>query len=298
VKGCGEHTYLEMHHIDGNRENNRVANLILLCDRHHKMSHAGMIDRRSLWEYKKLLSVAHDTAIYQRLERLERMIGQHSELAKGAIIAASAQPVSRSCKLQKSCPDRGDILHFVLKHAAIRHFERLVDVPFSHQVAFSRGSQVLMLDAIRQDDRLDHDYIIEVQYLSKSYMDAPVYGEWVEAKLELYELLTGRSAIGILMIVVGRDRMKQNLPLTVEGLHACGKRVELEVFTCSEIGFQPGSFSLSDQEAYFFDPASLQSVAERQAAKLQGPLLGQLETRYEVEVGPNGAPEYAAGRNG
>lgn len=54
VKGCFEHTYLEIHHIDNNRENNIVENLILLCDKHHKMAHANVIDRKSLREYKEL----------------------------------------------------------------------------------------------------------------------------------------------------------------------------------------------------------------------------------------------------
>lgn len=54
IKGCFEHTYLEIHHIDNNRENNDVGNLILLCDKHHKMAHANVIDRKSLHEYKNL----------------------------------------------------------------------------------------------------------------------------------------------------------------------------------------------------------------------------------------------------
>lgn len=58
VKGCLEHTYLEIHHIDNNRENNDEANLILLCDKHHKMAHANVIDRKSLREYKKLISLS------------------------------------------------------------------------------------------------------------------------------------------------------------------------------------------------------------------------------------------------
>lgn len=56
IKGCSEHTYLEIHHIDNNRENNDVGNLILLCDKHHKMAHANVIDRKSLYEYKRLNS--------------------------------------------------------------------------------------------------------------------------------------------------------------------------------------------------------------------------------------------------
>ena len=57
IQNCHEHTYLEIHHINQNREDNRPENLILLCDRHHKMAHANIIDRKSLKEYKKLLNM-------------------------------------------------------------------------------------------------------------------------------------------------------------------------------------------------------------------------------------------------
>lgn len=51
VRHCGEHTYLEIHHIDENRDNNALENLALLCDKHHKMAHSGVIDKKSLREY-------------------------------------------------------------------------------------------------------------------------------------------------------------------------------------------------------------------------------------------------------
>ena len=52
VTRCGEHTYLEVHHINGNREDNRLENIALLCDKHHKMAHANVIDRKALDSYK------------------------------------------------------------------------------------------------------------------------------------------------------------------------------------------------------------------------------------------------------
>lgn len=55
IKGCTEHTYLEIHHINEDREDNRRENLILLCDKHHKMAHSKVIDRKALHSYKKLL---------------------------------------------------------------------------------------------------------------------------------------------------------------------------------------------------------------------------------------------------
>ena len=258
VKGCGEHTYLEIHHIDGDRENNGPSNLILLCDKHHKMAHANVIDRKALREYKKLLARAYDAAIHERVARLEQLIAENQGLSNDTAVVTSDPIDSATAGLQKQSPNRADILNFVLKHVAIRYFEQILEVPFEHQVIYKRGEKVLRLDALRQDDRLDHDFIIEVQYLRKSYEDAPVYGKWVEAKVELYELLTGRKARGILMVIVGRDNMKDNLPLTAKGIHECTRRIELEVFTCSEIGFNPGPVSLALAQSFLENAPELE----------------------------------------
>lgn len=54
IKGCREHTYLYIHHINENREDNCEDNLILLCDKHHKMAHKGLISRKALRDYKAI----------------------------------------------------------------------------------------------------------------------------------------------------------------------------------------------------------------------------------------------------
>lgn len=74
IKWCQEHTYLEIHHINEDREDNRPENLILLCDKHHKMAHAGVIDRKSLHEYKKLLQLPEVSTLVERFEKLESML--------------------------------------------------------------------------------------------------------------------------------------------------------------------------------------------------------------------------------
>lgn len=56
VRDCNEHTYLEIHHINENRNDNSQSNLILLCNKHHKMARSGIIDRKSLYAYKVLLN--------------------------------------------------------------------------------------------------------------------------------------------------------------------------------------------------------------------------------------------------
>lgn len=44
--------YVDIHHINENREDNRPANLIVLCTEHHRMAHDGKMDRTSLRQYK------------------------------------------------------------------------------------------------------------------------------------------------------------------------------------------------------------------------------------------------------
>ena len=71
LKNCNEHTYLEIHHINENREDNRQENLILLCDKHHKMAHAKKIDRKALREYKKLLNGISITEAIEEIDSNE-----------------------------------------------------------------------------------------------------------------------------------------------------------------------------------------------------------------------------------
>lgn len=74
IRHCPEHTYLEIHHINKDREDNRLENLILLCDKHHKMTHVGIIDNKSLHEYKNLLKSNDTETLLQRFEKLESMV--------------------------------------------------------------------------------------------------------------------------------------------------------------------------------------------------------------------------------
>lgn len=242
IKGCTEHTYLEIHHIDENRENNTLENLVLLCDKHHKMAHANVIDRKALREYKKLLSDTHDSQIVDKIEELKELIqGQKSSQTKSE--PTEIQPADTDVK--RLAPSRSEILNFCLYHVAIAHYEKQSGNYFEHQVEFIKGDSRIVLDALRQDDDLDEDIIIEVQYLRKPYMDAPAYGSWVEKKVELYELLTGRTARGILLVVVGRERMAEGnyLDLTRKGVEGCSKNISLQVYTCEEVGFHPGAVS-------------------------------------------------------
>lgn len=242
IKGCSEHTYLEIHHIDENRENNVLGNLILLCDKHHKMAHADVIDKKALREYKKLLSESHNTLINQRFDQLEALI-KGAKTDQPTPVLTEDQPADEETK--KYSAERHAILGFALTHVAICHYEKMHNQYFEHQVEFVRGKDKLSLDALRQDDDLDADIIIDVHYFRKSYLDAPAYGSWLDKKIELYELLTGRRAKGVLLAVVGRERIKGEgaLPLTTEGIKQCAHEIKLEVYSCEDVGFHPGAVS-------------------------------------------------------
>lgn len=244
VKNCGEHTYLEIHHIDENRENNKLENLILLCDKHHKMAHAKVIDRKALREYKKLLVDSVNSVIIERFNQLEQLI-KGEKIKQPTSQPSVIQPVDETVK--KLAPTRYEILNFCLCHIAIAHYEKINQVYFEHQVEFVRGNDRLLLDALRQDDDLPEDIIIEFQYLRKSYQDAPVHGSWVDKKVEIYEILTGRKAKGILLIVVGQERMTRDsyLEYTRKEVEKFASKVSLVIYSCEEVGFQPGAISAS-----------------------------------------------------
>lgn len=242
IKGCNEHTYLEIHHIDHNRNNNKQENLVLLCDKHHKMAHANVIDRKALKQYKALLVDSHATLIAEKFEELKALIVQDKadipEPEKSAEQPADDQ-------VSKQAAVRSEILNFALYHVAIAHFEKENGIYFEHQVQFARGETSLTLDALRQDDDLPEDIILDVHYLRKPYLDAPAYGPWLAKKLEIYELLTGRPARGILIAVVGRERMLEGhyLDMTRQGVESCAGKVALQVYSCEQVGFHPGAVS-------------------------------------------------------
>ena len=181
IKGCSEHTYLEIHHINQNREDNYLENLILLCDKHHKMAHANVIDRKALREYKLLLQESHNKQILDRFDSLEKLISEQIA-EKSHLIEEMTKEESVDNELKKVSPDRNDILRFVLTQVTISHHENQSKVYFERQVEFIKGEDRLLLDALRQDDDLDADIIMDFHHFRKAYIDAPVYASWLEKK--------------------------------------------------------------------------------------------------------------------
>jgi len=85
ITNCDEHTYLEIHHINEDRNDNRVENLILLCDKHHKMAHRGIIDKKSQIIYKNLLkqNISLNNGIFVRSiegDRIKKFLDKIREL--------------------------------------------------------------------------------------------------------------------------------------------------------------------------------------------------------------------------
>ena len=242
IKGCSEHTYLEIHHIDHNRENNVLENLILLCDKHHKMSHAEVIDRKALREYKRLLNNSYDSIILKKIEELKELINDQ-KTSKPVSQPTVSQPID--IRISRVAPNRSDILNFALYHVAIAFYEKQNNLYFEHQVEVIKGELHLILDALRQDDDLLKDIIIEVQYIRKSYLDSIIYSQQLEKKIEIYKLLMRREARGILLVVVSKERMKSktNLQYTYKGVEDSSEDITIEVFSCDEIGFHPGAIS-------------------------------------------------------
>lgn len=206
------------------------------------MAHANVIDRKALRQYKGLLVDSHLKLIEEKFEELKALVVQgKAEMPEHK--PSQTQPADD--RVIKQAANRSEILNFALYHVAIAHYENEHKIYFEHQVQFTQGDTSLILDALRQDDDLPEDIIIDVHYLRKPYMDAPAYGPWLAKKLEIYKLLTGRPARGVMIAVVGRERMLRGnyLDMTKRGVESCDGKVELQVYSCEQVGFHPGAVS-------------------------------------------------------
>jgi hypothetical protein len=241
ITRCGEHTYLELHHINGNREDNRVQNLVLLCDKHHKMAHAGVIDQKAIREYKRLLRAHYKSALLERLERLEALVAQAPKSEPEGVYQAPAKEDPELTS--KVVASRPQLMGLTLEQLALAKFERETGLLLERMPRFVKRNAHLQLDAVRQDDDLPEDLIVEVRWLRKRYLDAPIWVRQVDAAREAYELITGRKARGVLVFVVPKDSMKNlsELPFTSGELANVERKPEIRIYTYAELGFDPGA---------------------------------------------------------
>lgn len=243
VSRCGEHTYLEIHHINENREDNRVENLVLLCDKHHKMAHAGVIDRKALGEYKRLMQVAYTSLLEERVRRLEELMADGQKLQEDTP-ATQVKTTAPDPELPiKTVVRRSQLMYMTLEQIALTKYERDVKLLLERQPRFVKGDASLQLDAIRQDDDLPEDVIVEVRWLRKRYLDGPIWVRQVDAATSTYELVTGRKARGVLLFIVPKDSMKSvsDLPYTADELERVARKPEVVIYTYAELGFDPGA---------------------------------------------------------
>ncbi|BAN34698.1 hypothetical protein SCD_n00857 [Sulfuricella denitrificans skB26] len=245
ISRCNEHTYLEIHHINENREDNQVENLILLCDKHHKMAHAGVIDRKALREYKSRLSNSYEADLKQRLERLEQLLAQAPKPEDEQPTPAPTAPSEDVGVPRKEVAPRAALMAQTLEQLALSKYEREIGLYLDRQPRVSKGSARLTLDALRQDDDLPEDLVVEVRWLRRAYEDGPIWVRQIEAATSTYEAMTGRKARGVLIYVVGRESMKpvSNLFITAEELQKVERKPEVIIYTYEDLGFNPGAIS-------------------------------------------------------
>ncbi|TCP66147.1 HNH endonuclease signature motif containing protein [Sphingomonas sp. PP-CE-1G-424] len=243
LRVCGETTYVELHHIDENRENNDPGNLIALCDMHHKMAHDGKIDRKSLRLYKERLSASRESEIVERLTRLETQ----SEIARSDLpVAQSSAEQPTDAGIRKIAARRWQVQAFALSQVAITRFEKEAGVYFERHVELVAGEKRLVLDGLKQFQDDQADIVVDFVYVRKAYLDAPAYGNWLQEKLEVYELMTGRRASGVLLAVVGKDAMLEEAAIPEIRSSVCDvEDVTLRVYSCGQLGFHPGPISAS-----------------------------------------------------
>ena len=241
VKDCREHTYVELHHIDENRENNVPDNLIVLCDKHHKMAHAGKIDRKSLKLYKEMLTASRDADILARIERLE---AQRADGRSELPVAESTEVQPVDTGITKFSASRSAVQAFAMCQVAITKYEQETRVFFERHVELIIGSKRLVLDGLHQSEDDTPDVIVDFSYIRRAYLDAPAYGTWLREKLEVYEVMTGRKAVGVLLGVVGRENMLGDnaLPMIRQSV-LDHEGVILKLYSFDQVGFDPGPVS-------------------------------------------------------
>lgn len=243
VNRCGEHTYLEIHHINEDREDNQIQNLVLLCDKHHKMAHAGVIDRKALYEYKSLLKSSYNKTLTERVERLEGLMAQSPAIESGPI---EQSPTTEDPDLPvKVVGSRVQMMAFMVEQLAITKYERDCHLHLERNPRFSKGRALMELDALYQNYDLPEDLIVEVRWVRKLYLVTPVLVQQMEAKVSLYELITGRKAHGLLILVVPDTSTKRasELTLLAKSAELSGANLEIITYSYEELSFDPGPVS-------------------------------------------------------
>jgi hypothetical protein len=102
---CRERVSLQLHHIDGNRENNDPSNIVCLCGNCHGMEQDGKITAADLREYKKRAN-QQDEEVNKLKAALDHILGVEK-------ITVSEDFVQLKLKYHNLLNDYGDKLIFL-----------------------------------------------------------------------------------------------------------------------------------------------------------------------------------------
>jgi len=101
---CSERVSIVLHHIDGDRENNKPENIAVLCPTCHAMAHDGKISAKDLKQCKEKARKENDvlSKVAQELEYLQKSMATSS----------SKEFIDMKLKYQTALSDYGDKLIF------------------------------------------------------------------------------------------------------------------------------------------------------------------------------------------
>lgn len=182
--------------------------------------------------------------ILEQMDQLQRLMEQGG-VEKQAPPQDNQHPTEETVTLPiKVVTVRSQLLYLTLDQLAISHLERQRHTTYERRVTIRTADGEVFLDALRQDDDLPADQIVEVRWLRKRYLDAPVWAAQVTSKVKLYELLTGRAAVGTLLFVVP-DKLGDldELPYSRDAITQAEPPIAGVIATYSNIGFDPGPIS-------------------------------------------------------
>jgi len=179
-------------------------------------------------------------AMFARLEELMQETAPQKELPEPAEEPATELGPK---ELTKAVTDRFALIHLTFDLLAVARLERQRHRNYERRVTFESKDGTLFLDALRQDDNLDADEIIEVRWLRKAYLDGPVWIQQIASKVGLYEAMTGRRARGTLVFAVPSKMSRlEDLPFSSQAA-ADASNVDVVMMTYEMLGFEPGGIS-------------------------------------------------------
>lgn len=244
VKNCPEHTYLEIHHIVFNRENNDLENLVLLCDKHHKMAHKKIIDRKSLKRYKEILN--ENNTIINRIAELEKVQQNLKNTDIESTQEIRAQFDENTSFLSGS--KRASLINLTLSQLALSKYESETNDFYLRQANLKWKDTNLKLDALFYEENSDTDKVIDIIWLRKRYLDTNVYIKNFEERLSIYEYITNRKAKGIILFIMGKNYLKnlEELPQINKAINESSSRFTVKSYGYSDLGYSPTGISIPE----------------------------------------------------